>query len=87
MNVFSFSSSAKRTKNTNNATHCVKLDKKKRERSKRNYYIISSRFIIKALASIIRKKAVSLGHQNPQPSIYIDKYTSYRDTVYMYASL
>ena len=33
------------------------------------------------------KKAVSPDHQNPQPSIYIDKCTLYTYTVYMYTAL
>jgi len=33
------------------------------------------------------KKAVSLDYQNPQSSIYIDKYTLYTYTVYMYTAL
>jgi len=51
MNVFShgFSSPAKRTNNANNATHYVKLGKKRQESSKRNYYIISPRVRIKAI--------------------------------------
>jgi len=49
MNVFLFFITCKRTNNANNATHNVKLDKKRREISKRNYYIISSRVIIKAI--------------------------------------
>jgi len=43
MNIFSFSSPAKRT---NNATHYVKLGKKRQENSRRNYYMISPRVII-----------------------------------------
>ena len=35
--------------NTNDATHYVKLGKKRRESSKRNYYIISPRVIIKSI--------------------------------------
>jgi len=46
----SFSSSAKLgTNNVNNATHYVKLGKKRRKSSKHNYYIISPRVIIKAI--------------------------------------
>ena len=37
------------TNNANNATHYVKLGKKRLESSKRNYYIISPRVIIKAI--------------------------------------
>jgi len=43
---------AKRTNNANNATHYVKLGKKTRESSKRNYNIISPRVIIKAVIII-----------------------------------
>ena len=39
-------------KRTNNATHYVKLGKKRRESSKRNYYIISARVIIRAIIII-----------------------------------
>jgi len=52
MNVFRFSSPAKRTKNANNATHYVKLGKKRRDSSKRNDYITSQRVIIKAIIII-----------------------------------
>jgi len=36
---------------------------------------------------MLKVKAVSPDHQNPQPSIYIDKYTLYTYTVYMYTAL
>jgi len=49
MNVFQFFIICKRTNNANNATHYVKLGKKRRESSKRNYYIISPRVMIKAI--------------------------------------
>jgi len=49
MNVFQFFIICKRTDNANNATHYVKLGKKRRESSKRNYYIISPGVIIKAI--------------------------------------
>jgi len=52
MNVFQFYIICKRTNNANNATHYVKLGKKRRESSKRNYYIISPRVIIKAIIVI-----------------------------------
>ena len=52
MNVFQFFIICKRTNNANNATHYVKLGKKRRETSKRNYYIISPRVIIKAIIII-----------------------------------
>jgi len=52
MNVFQFFITCKRTNNANNATHYVKLGKKRRESSKRNYYIISPRVIIKAIIII-----------------------------------
>ena len=49
MNVFQFFIICERTNNANNATFYVKLGKKRRESSKRNYYIISPRVIIKAI--------------------------------------
>ena len=49
---FRFFIICKRTNNANNATHYVKLGKQKRESSKRNYYIISPRVIIKAIIII-----------------------------------
>ena len=49
MNVVQFFIICKRTNNANNATHYVKLGKKRRVSSKRNYYIISPREIIKAI--------------------------------------
>jgi len=52
MNVFQFFIICKRTNNANNATHYVKLGKKRRESSKRNYYIISPGVIIKAIIII-----------------------------------
>jgi len=53
MNVFQLSIICKRTHNSNNATYYVKLGKKRRESSKRNYYIISPRAIIKAMIIMI----------------------------------
>ena len=53
MNVFSFSSPAKRTNNANNGNHYVKLFKKRRESSKRNNYIISFGAITKAIIIIL----------------------------------
>jgi len=48
MNVFQFIT-CKRTNNANNVTHYVELGKNRRESSKRNYYIISPRVIIKEI--------------------------------------
>jgi len=48
MNVFHFFIACERTNSANNATHYVKLGKKRRESSERNYYIISSGVVIKA---------------------------------------
>ena len=56
MNVFQFFIICKRTNNANNATHYVKLGKKRRESSKRNYYIISPGVIIKAIIIINKLK-------------------------------
>jgi len=58
MNVFQCFIICKRTNNANNATHYVKLGKKRRE-SKRNYYIISPRVIIKAII-------ITISLQTPQ---------------------
>ena len=52
MNIFQFLITCKRTNNANNATDYVKLGKKRRESSKRNYYIISPGVIIKAIINI-----------------------------------
>ena len=49
--------------NANNATHYVKLDKKRRESYKRNYYTISQRVIIKAII-IIMLSRVPVGDVN-----------------------
>ena len=50
--MFSVFITCEKTNNTNNATRCVKLGQKRRESSKRNYYIISLRVIIKAIIVI-----------------------------------
>jgi len=52
MDIFQFFIICKRTNNVNNATHYVKLGKKRWESSKRNYYIISPRVILKAMVII-----------------------------------
>jgi len=62
MNILSFSSPAKKTNNANNATHYVKLGKKRRESSKRKYYIISLSLIITAI--IINLKILPDGDPN-----------------------
>jgi len=49
---FQFFITCKRTNIANNATHYVKLGKKRRESSKCNYYIISSRLKIKVIIMI-----------------------------------
>ena len=54
MNIFQFFVTCKRINNANNATHHVKLDKKRREIFKRNYYIVPPRLIIKAIIIIIQ---------------------------------
>jgi len=49
--------------------------------------------VVTSFTSLERKdilkenKAVNPDHQNPQPSIYIDKCTVYTYTVYMYTAL
>jgi len=52
MNGFQFFIICKRTNNASNATHYVKLGKKRRKSSKRNYYIISPRVITKPIIII-----------------------------------
>jgi len=47
-------------KQRKNATHYVKLGKKRRESSKRNYYIISPRVIIKAIIIIQNSTRVKI---------------------------
>ena len=47
--------------------------------------VTSSTFLKKK--DILKEKAVSQDHQNPQHSIYIDKCTVYTYTVYMYTVL
>jgi len=51
---FQFFTTCKRTNNANNTIHYVKLGKKRRESSKRNFYIISPRVIIKAIIDMKR---------------------------------
>jgi len=50
MNIFQFFITCK---SANNATHSLKLGKKRRETSKRDYYIICTRVIIKAIIIIM----------------------------------
>ena len=49
MNIFSFSTPAKRTNSAITTTRYVKLGKKRRNSSKCKYYIISSRMVIKVI--------------------------------------
>ena len=49
--------------------------------------VITSSTFLKRKDMLKGKKAVSPDLQNPQPSIYIDKYTLYTYTVYMYNAL
>ena len=51
--IFSVFHHLQRTNNANNANHYVKLGKKRRESSKRNYYMISPRVTIKAIIIIV----------------------------------
>jgi len=44
-------------------------------------------FLSQKKRQVKRTKTVSPDHQNPQPSIYIDKCTLYTYTVYMYTAL
>ena len=74
MNIFQFFTFKRKTNHANNATHCVKLGKKKRESSERNYYIISPRVIIKAIIIIADVPPhpvlprTTWGWPDPQPS-------------------
>jgi len=52
INIFQFFITCKRTSKANNATYYVQLSNKRRESSKRNYYIMSPRVIIKAMIII-----------------------------------
>ena len=49
--------------------------------------VITSPTFLKRKDMLKGKKAVSPDLQNPQPSIYIDKYTLYTYTVYMYNAI
>jgi len=49
--------------------------------------VVTSSTFLKRKDMLKEKKAVSPDHQNPQPSIYIDKCTLYTHTVYMYTAL
>jgi len=60
----------RRTNNANNATHYVKLGKKRREISKLNYYIISPRIMMIAII-IIRFKFTTTP---PRPLTYYHTY-------------
>jgi len=49
--------------------------------------VVTSSSFYKRKDMLKEKKAVSSDHQNPQPSIYIDKCTLYTYTAYMYTTL
>ena len=49
--------------------------------------VVTSATFLKRKDILKEKKAVSPDHQNPQPSIYIDKCTLYTYTVYIYTAL
>jgi len=78
MNVVQFFIICKRTNNANNATHYVKLGKKRRESSKRNYYIVSPREMIKAIIIIMRP------HEMTHLSRLVDGYSTKVKTVCPY---
>ena len=48
--------------------------------------VVTSSTFLKS-KDMLTEKSISPDHQNPQPSIYIDKCTLYTYTVYMYTSL
>ena len=49
--------------------------------------VVTSSLFFKRKDKLKEQKAVSPDHQNPQPSIYVDKCTLYTYTVYMYTAL
>jgi len=69
---FQFFITCKRINNAINDIHYVKLGKKGRESSKRNYYIISPRVITKAI--IIKKQNSQSKHHPATQQIYIHMY-------------
>ena len=46
--------------------------------------VVTSSTFLKRKDMLKEKKALSPDHQNPQPSIYIDKHTLYTYTIYLY---
>jgi len=54
----------KSTNNANNATHYMRLGKKRRESSKRNYYIVFPGVMIKAIIIIIHTERKENTHDN-----------------------
>ena len=84
MNVFQFVIICKRTNNANNATHYVKLGKKRRESSKRNYYINSPRVIIKAI--IIITNLNSHMHPSVHTSLDLLQLISFQNPQYYFCS-
>jgi len=53
MNIFQFFITCKRTNNTNNANHDMKLGNKRQESSKHSYYIVSPRVTIRSIIVIV----------------------------------
>jgi len=72
MNVFQFFITCKRTNNANNATHYVKLGKKRPESSKRNYYINSPSVIIKAIIITVLFNVGSFPSLGEEPGKFFD---------------
>ena len=83
MNVFQFFIICKRTNNANNATHYVKLGKKRRESSKHNYYIISPGVIVKAIFIICcsARNTAHVGDLYPASSNSSVRFVSFRIVV------
>jgi len=73
MNVFQFFIACKRTNNANNATHYMKLAKKRQQCSKRNHYKISPRVIIKAIIIIMCVRACVCIHTHTEIMLFIGK--------------
>jgi len=63
MHVFQFFITCRRTNNANDATHYVKIHKSRRKRSKRNYFIIVPRVMMKAI--IIMRHENNVKHIMP----------------------
>jgi len=78
---FQFFVTCKRTNSAKNATYCVKLGEKRRESSKRNYYIISPRVVKTRIFWVYRKmrltsntKASSRRSKRLPPNVHLKRW-------------